>query len=141
MGIAMLVKEYFPELFSSSTPSEEVLAKVGGAISSKLSVDDLQIISKPFTDDEIWGALRSMGPSKILIEGSSIMSCNKINVVLIPKKDSPETVADFRPIGLCNVVYKIIMKTNANRLKEIESTIMRFWWGSTSGERKIHWVM
>lgn len=40
---------------------------------------------------------------------------------LVPKKDDPESFAYFRPISLCNSVYKIIAKTIAARLKPILS--------------------
>lgn len=38
--------------------------------------------------------------------------------VLIPKTDHPETIKQFRPISLCNVVYKIIAQVLVNRLKQ-----------------------
>ena len=43
---------------------------------------------------------------------------------MIPKKKSPKTINDFHPISLCSVVYKIIAKVLANRLKGILSEII-----------------
>lgn len=38
--------------------------------------------------------------------------------MLIPKKDNVEKPTDLRPIALCNVLYKILAKVLANKLKK-----------------------
>ncbi|PON44582.1 hypothetical protein PanWU01x14_265670 [Parasponia andersonii] len=55
----------------------------------------------------------------ILNESALMGEFNKTRVVLVPKVSSPKHVSDFRSISLCNVIYKIITKTMANRLKSI----------------------
>ena len=46
-------------------------------------------------------------------------SISRTFITLIPKVKSPVKVFEFRPIALCNTLYKIISKVLANRLKKI----------------------
>ncbi|KAK3210985.1 hypothetical protein Dsin_015691 [Dipteronia sinensis] len=54
---------------------------------------------------------------RILNGECSIKDFNKTNVVLISKKKNPVNLKDFRPVSLCSVVYMIVTKVMANRLK------------------------
>ena len=54
-----------------------------------------------------------------LNSGYIVPEINYTHIVLIPKIKSPEKIFDFRLISLCNVIYKIISKVLANRLKQI----------------------
>ena len=42
---------------------------------------------------------------------------NNTNIVLIPKVQGPETIGSYRPISLCNSVYKIISKVLVGRIR------------------------
>ena len=54
-----------------------------------------------------------------LTSGKIPASLNHSYVTLIPKTKSPEKVTEYRPISLCNVIYKLISKVLANRLKKV----------------------
>ncbi|XP_043687592.1 uncharacterized protein LOC122638810 [Telopea speciosissima] len=60
---------------------------------------------------DVWVAVRDF------FEGGFVpRSFTSSHLTLIPKKGVPETMADFRPISLCNFSYKIIAKVLASRL-------------------------
>ena len=105
-------------------------------------------LDQPFTEEEVTEALAQMCPTKapgpdrlhvvffqrhwlavktgvvstclhILNEKGTTAPLNHTYIALIPKIGKPRKVADFRPISLCNVIYRIITKVIANRLKHI----------------------
>ena len=55
----------------------------------------------------------------VLNYGMCISEINRTNTAFVPKNKNPQRMIDFRPISLCNVVYKLISKTLANRLKAV----------------------
>ena len=55
----------------------------------------------------------------VLNNNMSMTEINRTNITLVPKTKNPTNMTEFRPISLCNVVYKLISKVLANRLKII----------------------
>ena len=56
---------------------------------------------------------------EVLSGGHMPEGWNDTIIVLIPNVAKPEQVKDLRPISLCNVLYKLVSKVLANRLKVI----------------------
>jgi hypothetical protein len=53
---------------------------------------------------------------KFFATGHMPEGTNDTYIVLIPKVDNPVELKEYRPIGLCNVLYKIVSKCLVNRL-------------------------
>ena len=102
-------------------------------LSCPVNLGEIEISMKSFKKD------RSPGPDGWLVEfylfffyflknellsavditrvtGIITASLNSTFIALIPKKDNPQNFAEFRPISLCNLLYKLISKVIAVRL-------------------------
>lgn len=62
--------------------------------------------------EDIYNMVKSFFLNKRLAQG-----IKKTNIVLIPKKSHCITPLDYRPISLCNVIYKIIDKILAQKIE------------------------
>lgn len=132
-----MATEYFSNLFrqDSSVDPREVIDLFDPIISDEVNLS----LCKPYSPEEIANALFQIGPLKapgpdglparFFQRNWELMSDDIVNavleffetgvmpegvndtcIVLIPKVPVPETLKDFRPISLCNVVYKVVSK-------------------------------
>jgi hypothetical protein len=69
--------------------------------------------------DEVCCAILEILNSRIMPK-----NLNKTFIALVPKIKHPSCVTEFRPISLCNVLYKLVSKVLANRLKCFLPTII-----------------
>jgi hypothetical protein len=53
-----------------------------------------------------------------------LKSTNCTDICLIPKVAQPELVNQFRPISLCNSLYRVVSKVVVNRLKDLIPVIV-----------------
>jgi hypothetical protein len=71
-----------------------------------------------------WDCIKSNVPQAIgnfFTSNQLLREQNYTFIALIPKRLGPSAVHHFRPISLCNIIYKIISKLLANRLKPLLS--------------------
>ena len=76
----------------------------------------------PLFYQHFWGTVSHDVTSSILAWLNSGILPTPLNhtfIALIPKIHNPEYAHQFRPISICNVLYKIYSKVLANRLKKL----------------------
>ena len=146
-----LLVGFYEKLFASSNPKnmEQILNGVQEVVTDSMRTN----LAQAYSVDEVEKAIKDMAPLKApgpdgmpplfyhtywsdigmditqailscLNSSSLLKSINHTFITLIPKVKNPERVSKFRPISLCNVIYKIINEVLANRLKPILNDII-----------------
>ncbi|XP_026410850.1 uncharacterized protein LOC113306079 [Papaver somniferum] len=107
--------DYLKNLYSSQPRQfqDEIL----NDLPVKISAADNDTLNLPLTAEEIKNDI-------FQITGHIAKAFNHTNIALIPKVPLADLVSQYRPIGLCNFIYKILSKTLANRLKPFMNNII-----------------
>eukprot|EP00253_Pinus_taeda_P004657 PITA_04657 len=146
-----LGQRHFQRIFSDSGEATIVeVMRTAQCFPRFLEEDEAAELSNPVTKEEVEVAMKSMGKDKSpgpdgwtielflhffdqigdeitevveesRLKGEIYKPFNSTFIALIPKKDDLESFEDFRPISLCNCIYKIIAKVIAVRLVPILS--------------------
>lgn len=149
--IKKCVEEYFKKIYTEDCLDRPSFSSTRF---KSLPVDEIRLLENPFTDEEVWSAIRLCGSLKApgpngfnfkfikrfwdiikedvlkevhgFRENESISrGCNASFVTLIPKSCNSTSLGDFRPISLIGSFYKIITKLLAERIKKVIGSLIR----------------
>jgi hypothetical protein len=141
-----MATDYFRQVYHADPNLDH--SKVTRLIQQKVTPIMNESLCKDFSEEEIANAIFQIGPLKapgpdgfparfyqrnwgILKEdivravqtffstGALPEGVNDTAIVLIPKVEQPMELKEFRPISLCNVIYKVVSKCLVNRLRPI----------------------
>ena len=141
--IGRVIEDYFTQMFTSATLNRTKTTIE--AMDQVVTPLHNQILLSSFTAEEIKKVVFQMHHSKapgpdgmscfffqkywhilgdnvtqvvlsFLNSGHLLKKINYAHIVLILKIKNPQRVSDYRPISLCNVLYRIVSKVLANRL-------------------------
>jgi exonuclease III len=152
--IAEALNSFYQDLLTeTNTNREEAIQKVTRHIPKLINSEQNIALIRPITQSEVDSAVKDMPPGKapgpdgfttdffhycwdmikedvwLAVEesrtsGQVLSTLNATFITLIPKEERATHPKQFRPISLCNVIYKIITKVIANRLKPLLPTII-----------------
>jgi hypothetical protein len=149
--IGMAFCKFYQELFSAGESGR--IAESLQHIEARVTVKMNAMLLKAYTTEEVELALLQMHPLKssspdgfaacfyqkswatmktevcvavldFLNNGNFDNELNVTHIALILKKKNPSILTDYRPTSLCNVLYKLIAKVIANRLKKVLAIII-----------------
>jgi len=144
--IGRVISDYFTQIFTSNGNGS--FTQIQGLLARKVTPEMNEMLTTIPSDSEIREAMKSINGGKARgpdgfsatfyqsywhIVGSDVVKDvrdffttnhlhprqNETHIRLIPKVTGPRTVAEYRPIALCNTHYKIIAKIVTRRLKPL----------------------
>jgi hypothetical protein len=149
--MGQMASSFFQNLYAKEDNLEPdiVLGLMNACVTDEMNAK----LCAPFTEKEISDALFQIGPLKapgpdgfparflqrnwgllkvdviravqrFFEEGIMPDDVNNTAIVLVPKKNDPTELKDFRPISLCNVLFKVVSKCLVNRLRPILEDII-----------------